>query len=123
MPLAEFGGFDNGSVYMAAGLLATGRVHLSQSGKQIFAQEQVSLRALNQVWRRKDMQPSLLEISLRVPQQCLRENVLERSFTLLPWWRWDGHPCSSSDTRVIIDVLKTMEAPENGHIGAGPSLP
>lgn len=50
------------------------------------------------------------------------ESVLVRSFTLLPWWRWDGDPCSSSDARVIVDVLETMEAPENGHVGTGASL-
>lgn len=43
VPLAEFGGFDHGSVYMTAGLLATGRVHLSQRGKRIFAQELVGI--------------------------------------------------------------------------------
>ncbi|GAB0182992.1 mitochondrial enolase superfamily member 1 [Grus japonensis] len=34
----------------------------------------------------------------------------------------DGDPCGSKDARVI-DVLETMEVPENGHIGIRASLP
>ena len=34
----------------------------------------------------------------------------------------DGDPCGSKDTRVI-DVLKTMEVPENGHVGIRASPP
>jgi len=45
----SFGVFDHGSAYMAPGLLATDRIHLSQRGKRIFAQELAGLteRALN----------------------------------------------------------------------------
>ena len=34
----------------------------------------------------------------------------------------DGEPCDSKDARVI-DVLETVEVPENGHIGIGASPP
>ena len=45
----NLGFFDRGSVYMAPGLLATGGVHQSQTGKRILAQELAGLidRALN----------------------------------------------------------------------------
>ena len=46
----NFGFFGHGLVYMTPGLLATDRVHLSQRGKRIFAQELAGLiieRALN----------------------------------------------------------------------------
>lgn len=34
----------------------------------------------------------------------------------------DGDPCSSKDIRVV-DVLETIEEPENGHVGLMVSLP
>lgn len=72
------------------------------------------MRALNQIWRGKDIQPSLLEIGLGGTTAVLRECSGEvlHSAALVG---------SSSDTRVIIVVLETNEAPENGHIGTGAS--
>ena len=35
---------------------------------------------------------------------------------------WDGDPCNSKDTGVI-NVLETMEDPENGHVGIRASSP
>jgi len=45
----NFGFFDNGMAYMAPGLLASARIHLSQREKRVFAQELAGLidRALN----------------------------------------------------------------------------
>lgn len=69
----------------------------------------------------KGVKPGSLKANLKVAHEFLCDYVLASSFSL-PLEVGSGDPYGNKDRRVS-DVLETMEAPENGHVGIRASLP
>lgn len=62
------------------------------------------------------IKPGLIEISLGAPHRCLRDVVLDRSFSLPSQWRLGMKIHTSAKTEGLL-VCQKPQVPKNGHVG------